>query len=51
MNVGIFADRKKADRERLRKEGFVLKQIWVRPQDWPRIKAYIERFRRRSEKK
>ena len=36
------ARRKRAERERRRKAGFVLRQIWVRPDDWPRVKRYLE---------
>lgn len=36
------ARRKRAERERRRKAGFVLRQIWVRPGDWPRVKRYLE---------
>jgi hypothetical protein len=36
------AARKRAERERRRKAGFVLRQIWVRPSDWPRVKRYLE---------
>ncbi len=36
------ARRKRAERERRRKAGFVLRQIWVRPSDWPRVKRYLE---------
>lgn len=36
------ARRKRAERERRRKAGFVLRQIWVRPGDWPRVKRYLD---------
>lgn len=36
------ARRKRAERERRRKAGFVLRQIWVRPGDWPRVKRCLE---------
>jgi hypothetical protein len=48
--MSIFSDRKQADRERLRALGYVLKQVWVRPTEWPRIKAYIARLRRKEKK-
>ena len=37
------AERKRMDRARKRKEGFVLKQIWVKPESWLRIKKYLDR--------
>jgi hypothetical protein len=36
------ARRKRAERDRRRKAGFVLRQIWVRPGDWPRVRRYLE---------
>ena len=40
------AQRKRAERERRRKAGFVLRQIWVRPGDWPRVKRYLAALER-----
>ncbi len=40
------ARRKRAERDRRRKAGFVLRQIWVRPSDWPRVKRYLESIER-----
>ena len=40
------AGRKRAERDRRRKAGFVLRQIWVRPSDWPRVKRYLESIER-----
>jgi hypothetical protein len=42
------AERKRADRQRLREAGYVLKQIWVRPKDWPRVKRFLGRLRSRE---
>ena len=39
---GSAARRKRAERERRRKAGFVLRQIWVRPGDWPRVKRFLD---------
>ena len=44
--VSSAALRKRAERERRRKAGFVLRQIWVRPGDWPRLKRYLEALER-----
>lgn len=38
------AQRKAAERARLREQGFVLKEVWVRPDDWPRLQAYAARL-------
>lgn len=37
------AQRKAAERERMREAGYVLRQFWVHPQDWPRVQAYLKR--------
>jgi hypothetical protein len=31
-------------RDRMRAAGFILRQVWVHPKDWPRVKADIERL-------
>lgn len=38
--------RKRAERERRRKAGYVLRQIWVRPGDWPGVKRYLDTLER-----
>lgn len=38
------AERMRELRERMRAAGFVLRQVWVHPGDWARVKAYIERL-------
>jgi len=43
-------ERKAAERERMRARGFVLRQIWVHPKDWPRVQTYLERVMRRRDK-
>jgi hypothetical protein len=45
-NTSSAARRKRAERERRRKAGFVLRQIWVRPTDWPRVKRYLAALER-----
>ena len=37
------AQRKADERERMRARGFVLRQIWVHPKDWPRVQKYLAR--------
>lgn len=39
------AQRKRAERERMRALGFVLRQFWVHPKDWPLVQRYLERKR------
>lgn len=43
------AQRKRDERERMRDRGFVLRQFWVHPKDWPRVQKYLERVRRLRE--
>jgi hypothetical protein len=46
------AERQSAFRERMRKLGLVLRQVWVHPLDWADVKRYAERKRQqRTEKK
>jgi len=33
-------------RDRNRAAGFVLRQVWVHPDDWERVKKYLERLHR-----
>lgn len=43
------AERKQDERDRMRARGFVLRQIWVHPKDWPRVQTYLARvFRERN---
>jgi len=36
------AEQKRIQRERKRKEGFVLKQLWVKPKSWAKIQKFIK---------
>ncbi len=38
------AAKKRNQRERMRREGYVLKQVWVRPEHWAQVKRFIERM-------
>lgn len=40
-------ERKAAERERMRARGFVLRQLWVHPEDWPTVCEYVERKRKK----
>lgn len=44
------AERKAAERARMRARGFVLKQFWIHPEDWPRVEKYLSRLRKEKEK-
>ena len=44
------AERKRAERERMRGAGFRIYQIYVRPADWPRVRKYLERVNNRGSK-
>jgi len=41
--VKTDSERKRNERNRKRKDGYVLKQIWVKPEHWDRVKKYISR--------
>jgi hypothetical protein len=38
---------KHTERGRLRKAGYVLRAIWIHPDDWPRIEKHLERLNAR----
>jgi hypothetical protein len=40
------AETKRTQRERMRAAGYVLKQIWILPRDWPRVRKFLNQFRR-----
>lgn len=44
-------ERKADERKRMRARGFVLRQFWVHPKDWPRVQRYLERVKARWEPK
>jgi hypothetical protein len=39
------AERKRDERKRMRKAGYVLRQFWVHPKDWQRVRKYLQRFK------
>jgi hypothetical protein len=41
------AQRKADERTRMRSLGLVLRQVWVHPKDWERVRRYIERLLKR----
>lgn len=41
------AQRKRDERTRMRERGFVLRQFWVHPKDWDRVRKYLERVMRK----
>ena len=42
------SERSRACRERKRKDGLVLKQIWVHPAEWDRIVKLISQLRKQE---
>ena len=40
---------KRIDRARKREQGFILKQIWVKPDSWEKIKKYINAQSKKGE--
>jgi len=45
MTAKTAAERKADERKRMRRLGYVLRQAWVHPGDWPAIKKRIEEAR------
>jgi hypothetical protein len=43
------AARKRIERERRREAGFVPREIWIRPADWPRVQKYLARISSRRD--
>jgi len=41
------AERQRDTRRRMRAAGFVLRQLWVHPQDWEAVRRYVEQKRKR----
>jgi hypothetical protein len=41
------AERQRDTRRRMRRAGFVLRQLWVHPEDWSAVKRYVEQKRKR----
>lgn len=44
------AERKAAERERMRSRGYVLRHLWVHPGDWDRVKQFVARLMRRRDR-
>jgi hypothetical protein len=44
------AERKQDERARMRQAGYVLRQVWVHPHDWERVKAQLLRVNAKREK-
>ncbi len=42
-----LAERQSTFRDRMRRLGFVLRQVWVHPLDWADVKRYADRKRER----
>jgi hypothetical protein len=45
------AERQQTFRDRMKRLGFVIRQIWVHPLDWPEVKRFAERKRKAREQK
>jgi len=37
------AELKRKDRARKREQGYILKQIWIKPERWEKIKKYLDK--------
>jgi hypothetical protein len=51
MKDETAAQRKRDERQRMRKAGYVLLQVWVLPKDRERILNYVRRITRQESKK
>jgi hypothetical protein len=38
------AERKREEREQMRAAGYVLRQVWVHPEDWLKVSKYLQRI-------
>lgn len=43
------AERKRAERARMRAKGYILRQFWVHPKDWALVQKYLLRVNRRRD--
>jgi hypothetical protein len=43
MTAKTDAERKQAERDRMRERGYVLRQVWVHPKDWTLVSKYLKR--------
>lgn len=51
MSAAKTVNERKADeRERMRARGYVLKQFWTHPDDWDRVRKYLDRINKAREK-
>jgi len=42
------AERKRDERTRMRADGYVLRQVWVKPKHWAQVQRYIARLSQQS---
>lgn len=45
------AERKRAERKRMRTRGYILRQFWIHPVDWPLVQKYLLLVNKRRESK
>lgn len=50
MTARTDAERKRGERQRMRDRGYVLRQFWIHPQDWLRVKSYLARINRKRQR-
>ena len=44
--MSIRAEEKRKERDKKRAQGYVLKQIWVKPEWWPEVKSLADKLKR-----
>ena len=49
IQVKDSAARMRELRDRMRAQGYVLRQVWVHPKDWERVQTYLRRVNKRRE--
>lgn len=49
MTAKSEAERQRDTRRRMREAGYVLRQLWVHPEDWEDVRRYVERKRRKRD--
>jgi len=49
LSVKDAAQRKRDERARMRAKGYTLRQVWVHPKDWERVRRYLERVAKARE--
>ena len=44
--MSTTAEQKRKVREKKRAQGYILKQLWVKPEWWPKVKSLADKLKR-----